>query len=139
MLIDDRRSAVSLPETPLLAVLPGTGGITRVTDKRKVRRDYADFFCSTEEGIRVHRRRHSRPEGRAVAPRGRNRAEVEVERRGCSARERTRGEIRPPEGRQGRGADAARSQDRWRHHRLSACLGRNRAQPQAGDDHHSRS
>jgi benzoyl-CoA-dihydrodiol lyase len=52
MLIDDRRSAVSLPETPLLAVLPGTGGITRVTDKRKVRRDYADFFCSTEEGIR---------------------------------------------------------------------------------------
>jgi benzoyl-CoA-dihydrodiol lyase len=52
MLVDDRRSAVSLPETPLLAVLPGTGGITRVTDKRKVRRDYADFFCSTEEGIR---------------------------------------------------------------------------------------
>ena len=52
MLVDDRRSAVSLPETPLLAVLPGTGGLTRVTDKRKVRRDRADFFCSTEEGIR---------------------------------------------------------------------------------------
>ncbi|MDI3470979.1 MAG: Benzoyl-CoA-dihydrodiol lyase [Pseudolabrys sp.] len=52
MLIDDRRSTVSLPETPLLAVLPGTGGLTRVTDKRKVRRDRADFFCSTEEGIR---------------------------------------------------------------------------------------
>jgi benzoyl-CoA-dihydrodiol lyase len=52
MLVDDRRSAVSLPETPLLAVLPGTGGITRVTDKRKVRRDLADFFCSTEEGVR---------------------------------------------------------------------------------------
>jgi benzoyl-CoA-dihydrodiol lyase len=52
MLVDDRRSTVSLPETPLLAVLPGTGGLTRVTDKRKVRRDLADFFCSTEEGIR---------------------------------------------------------------------------------------
>ena len=52
MLVDDRRSAVSLPETPLLGVLPGTGGLTRVTDKRKVRRDRADFFCSTEEGIR---------------------------------------------------------------------------------------
>jgi benzoyl-CoA-dihydrodiol lyase len=52
MLVDDRRSTVSLPETPLLAVLPGTGGLTRVTDKRKVRRDRADFFCSTEEGIR---------------------------------------------------------------------------------------
>ncbi len=52
MLVDDRRSAVSLPETPLLGVLPGTGGLTRVSDKRKVRRDRADFFCSTEEGIR---------------------------------------------------------------------------------------
>ena len=52
MLVDDRRSAVSLPETPLLAVLPGTGGLTRVTDKRKVRRDRADFFCSIEEGVR---------------------------------------------------------------------------------------
>jgi benzoyl-CoA-dihydrodiol lyase len=52
MLVDDRRSAVSLPETPLLAVLPGTGGLTRVTDKRKVRRDRADYFCATEEGVR---------------------------------------------------------------------------------------
>ena len=52
MLVDDRRSTVSLPETPLLGVLPGTGGLTRVTDKRKVRRDRADFFCSTEEGLR---------------------------------------------------------------------------------------
>jgi benzoyl-CoA-dihydrodiol lyase len=52
MLVDDRRSAVSLPETPLLAVLPGTGGLTRVTDKRKVRRDRADIFCAVEEGIR---------------------------------------------------------------------------------------
>ena len=52
MLVDDRRSAVALPETPLLAVLPGTGGLTRMTDKRKVRRDRADVFCSIEEGIR---------------------------------------------------------------------------------------
>jgi benzoyl-CoA-dihydrodiol lyase len=52
MLVDDRKSAVSLPETPLLAVLPGTGGLTRVTDKRKVRRDRADYFCATEEGVR---------------------------------------------------------------------------------------
>src|SRR6202023_2676860 len=52
MLVDDRRSAVALPETPLLAVLPGTGGLTRVTDKRKVRRDLADMFCTIEEGGR---------------------------------------------------------------------------------------
>ena len=55
MLVDDRRSAVALPETPLLAVLPGTGGLTRVTDKRRVRRDRADLFCSTEEGVRGRR------------------------------------------------------------------------------------
>jgi benzoyl-CoA-dihydrodiol lyase len=52
LLVDDRRSSVSLPETPLLAVLPGTGGLTRVTDKRRVRRDRADVFCATEEGAR---------------------------------------------------------------------------------------
>jgi benzoyl-CoA-dihydrodiol lyase len=52
MLIDDRRSAVSLPEVPLLAVLPGTGGLTRLTDKRRVRRDRADMFCTAEEGVR---------------------------------------------------------------------------------------
>jgi benzoyl-CoA-dihydrodiol lyase len=54
-LIDDRSSAVSLPEVPLLGVLPGTGGLTRVTDKRKVRRDHADIFCTTSEGIRGSR------------------------------------------------------------------------------------
>ncbi len=51
-LVDDRRSAVSLPEVPYLAVLPGTGGLTRVVDKRKVRRDRADIFCTLAEGIR---------------------------------------------------------------------------------------
>ena len=52
MLVDDRSSAVSLPEVPLLGVLPGTGGLTRVTDKRKVRHDLADIFCTTTEGVR---------------------------------------------------------------------------------------
>jgi benzoyl-CoA-dihydrodiol lyase len=55
MLIDDRRSAVALPEVPLLGVLPGTGGLTRLTDKRRVRRDLADVFCATEEGARGRR------------------------------------------------------------------------------------
>src|SRR4051795_11935573 len=55
MLIDDGSSAVSLPELPLLAVLPGTGGLTRITDKRKVRRDLADVFCTTEEGVKGKR------------------------------------------------------------------------------------
>ena len=55
MLTDDSSSAVALPEVPLLAVLPGTGGLTRVTDKRKVRRDRADVFCSLEEGVRGRR------------------------------------------------------------------------------------
>src|SRR5262245_18970053 len=55
MLVDDGSSAVSLPELPLLAVLPGTGGLTRVTDKRKVRRYHADVFCTTEEGIKGKR------------------------------------------------------------------------------------
>ena len=52
MLVDDRASAVSLPEVPLLGVLPGTGGLTRVTDKRKVRHDLADLFCTSVEGVR---------------------------------------------------------------------------------------
>ena len=55
MLADDGSAAVSLPEVPLLAVLPGTGGLTRVVDKRKVRRDHADFFCTIEEGIKGKR------------------------------------------------------------------------------------
>src|SRR5579864_4198411 len=55
ILVDDGSSAVSLPEVPLLAVLPGTGGLTRLTDKRKVRRDRADVFCTTEEGVKGKR------------------------------------------------------------------------------------
>ncbi|MDQ8730986.1 2,3-epoxybenzoyl-CoA dihydrolase [Bradyrhizobium sp. LHD-71] len=55
VLVDDGSAAVSLPEVPLLAVLPGTGGLTRVTDKRKVRRDHADYFCTFEEGVKGKR------------------------------------------------------------------------------------
>ncbi|HEY1747930.1 MAG TPA: 2,3-epoxybenzoyl-CoA dihydrolase [Xanthobacteraceae bacterium] len=55
MLVDDGSSSVALPELPLLAVLPGTGGLTRVADKRKVRRDHADVFCTTEEGVKGKR------------------------------------------------------------------------------------
>src|SRR5512137_938945 len=55
VLVDDRSSSVSLPEVPLLGVLPGTGGLTRVTDKRKVRHDLADIFCTTAEGVRGQR------------------------------------------------------------------------------------
>src|SRR5208283_779477 len=55
LLIDDRSSAISLPEVPLLGVLPGTGGLTRLTDKRHVRRDLADLFCTTVEGVRGQR------------------------------------------------------------------------------------
>ena len=55
LMIDDRSTAVSLPEVPLLGVLPGTGGLTRVLDKRKVRRDVADLFCTNADGVRAER------------------------------------------------------------------------------------
>src|SRR4051812_33632432 len=55
ILVDDRSSAVSLPEVPLLGVLPGTGGLTRLTDKRRVRRDHADIFCTSPDGIKGSR------------------------------------------------------------------------------------
>jgi len=60
LLIDDRSSAVSLPEVPLLGVLPGTGGLTRLTDKRRVRRDHADILCTTAEGVRGDKARQWR-------------------------------------------------------------------------------
>jgi benzoyl-CoA-dihydrodiol lyase len=83
-MVDDRSSTVSLPEVPLLGVLPGTGGLTRVTDKRKVRRDLADIFCTTSEGVRADRAKdwklvdaHAKPQkfGELVA------AQVEALRR----------------------------------------------------------
>jgi len=67
-LIDDRSSAVSLPEVPLLGVLPGTGGLTRLTDKRKVRHDLADIFCTTAEGVRGQRAKDWRLVDEVVKP-----------------------------------------------------------------------
>ncbi|WIM09817.1 2,3-epoxybenzoyl-CoA dihydrolase [Enhydrobacter sp.] len=68
LLADDGSSAVSLPELPLLAVLPGTGGLTRLVDKRLVRRDLADFFCTTAEGVRGKRARDWRLVDRLIPP-----------------------------------------------------------------------
>jgi benzoyl-CoA-dihydrodiol lyase len=67
-LIDDRSSAVSLPEVPLLGVLPGTGGLTRLTDKRRVRHDLADIFCTTAEGVRGQRAKDWRLVDEVVKP-----------------------------------------------------------------------
>ena len=67
-LVDDRSSSVSLPEVPLLGVLPGTGGLTRVTDKRKVRHDRADIFCTVVEGIRGERAKAWRLVDEVVKP-----------------------------------------------------------------------
>jgi len=68
ILVDDRNSAVSLPEVPLLGVLPGTGGLTRVTDKRHVRHDLADIFCTTAEGVRGQKAVEWRLVDEAVKP-----------------------------------------------------------------------
>ncbi|MGE5169233.1 MAG: 2,3-epoxybenzoyl-CoA dihydrolase [Rudaea sp.] len=68
VLIDDSSSAVSLPEVPLLGVLPGTGGLTRLTDKRKVRRDLADIVCTTTEGVRGKRAKAWRLVDEVVKP-----------------------------------------------------------------------
>ncbi len=68
LLADDGSSAVSLPELPLLAVLPGTGGLTRLVDKRLVRRDHADFFCTTAEGMRGKRAQQWRLVDRLIPP-----------------------------------------------------------------------
>src|SRR6184192_3756378 len=68
LMIDDRSSTVSLPELPLLGVLPGTGGLTRVTDKRKVRRDHADIFCTNPDGVRGQRAKEWRLVDDTVKP-----------------------------------------------------------------------
>ena len=68
ILVDDRSSAISLPELPLLGVLPGTGGLTRVTDKRQVRRDHADIFCTNPDGVRGQRAKEWRLVDDVVKP-----------------------------------------------------------------------
>ena len=67
-MVDDRSTTVSLPEVPLLGVLPGTGGLTRIVDKRKVRRDLADVFCTTAEGVRADRAREWKLVDHAAKP-----------------------------------------------------------------------
>jgi benzoyl-CoA-dihydrodiol lyase len=98
-MVDDRSSTVSLPEVPLLGVLPGTGGLTRVTDKRKVRRDLADIFCTTSEGVRADRAKdwklidaHAKPQqfGALVA------AEIEALRRQSTRPGNANGIALPP-------------------------------------------
>src|SRR5919198_4162977 len=68
LMVDDRSSTVSLPEVPLLGVLPGTGGLTRLVDKRKMRRDLADLFCTTAEGVRADRAKEWRLVDRIAKP-----------------------------------------------------------------------
>ena len=127
MLVDDRRSAVALPETPLLAVLPGTGGLTRVTDKRKVRRDRADVFCSIEEGIRGRKAVDWRLVDEVV-PNSKWKEAV-------AARARDRRALRPAGRRQRHQAQPARPQGRGRPCGLFARRPRDRRRPRAGDDH----
>ena len=100
MLVDDGSSAVSLPELPLLAVLPGTGGLTRVSDKRKVRRDHADFFCTTEEGVKGKRALDWRLVDEVVPG-------SKFEASGCDARARIRCAIPPRQRRTGHQVCAA--------------------------------
>jgi benzoyl-CoA-dihydrodiol lyase len=86
ILIDDRSSAVSLPEVPLLGVLPGTGGLTRLTDKRHVRRDLADVFCTTPEGVQGQRAKEWGLVDAVVKPQD---FDVYVHDRACALAEQT--------------------------------------------------
>ena len=101
VLVDDRSSAVSLPEVPLLGVLPGTGGLTRLTDKRHVRHDLADIFCTTTEGVRGQRAqglaagRRAR-EARAVSTTAVQRARARAGRGRATARRTRSGVALPP-------------------------------------------
>src|SRR5262249_13689511 len=83
VLVDDGSSTVSLPEVPLLGVLPGTGGVTRLTDKRKVRRDLADVFCTVAEGVKGKRAVDWRPVD-AVVPKSRFAAHVAERAKGLA-------------------------------------------------------
>ena len=104
VMADDGNTAVSLPEVPLLAVLPGTGGLTRLVDKRRVRRDRADFFCTVEEGVKGARRR--------VGPGRRGRASLEARRGREASRRRARSPHRPARRGPRHRAHAARALDR---------------------------
>ena len=127
ILADDGSASVALPEVPLLAVLPGTGGLTRVVDKRKVRRDHADYFCTIEEGIKGKR-------AVAVAPRRRDRAEQQAGDEGRRARQGIRRCFEAQRQRQGHCADAAGAQHR--RHQRSLRSGQRRYRPRPAHRHH---
>ena len=119
LLADDGNSTVALPELPLLAVLPGTGGLTRVTDKRKVRRDLADAFCTVEEGVKGARA----VKWRLVDQVG---AQLQVRAGGEGRGQEARRPVRPAGRRQGHRADADRAHDRRRRRHLLEREGRDR-------------
>ncbi len=114
ILVDDRSSAVSLPEVPLLGVLPGTGGLTRVTDKRRVRHDLADIFCTTAEGVRGQTAKDWRLVDDIAKP-AQFAAKVQERAHELAARS-----DRPADA-QGRGAHAAAAHERSRRAALFAC------------------
>ena len=124
ILVDDRTSAVSLPEVPLLGVLPGTGGLTRVTDKRHVRHDLADIFCTTAEGVRGQKAKDWRLVDDIAKPAS---SPPKVQERALELAAAQR----PPGRRQGRGADAAAAQHRSRRAALLARHGRDRPRSRA--------
>ena len=132
ILTDDGSSTVSLPELPLLAVLPGTGGLTRVTDKRKVRRDHADVFCTTEEGVKGKRAVDWRLVDEVVPN---TRLDEVVKAAGA----RVRREVGPAEGRQGhRARRRSSARDRRDGVEYSARLGRVLARRAARHHHAAR-
>ena len=133
MLVDDGSSTVSLPELPLLAVLPGTGGLTRVTDKRKVRRDHADVFCTTEEGIKGKRAVEWRLVDEVVPG---SKLDEAVKQRAQGVRRRSRRGA--PTARQGHRAHAAQARALRRRRRVQRGLGRVRARRAARDHHAAR-
>ena len=128
LLVDDRSSAVSLPEVPLLGVLPGTGGLTRVTDKRHVRHDLADIFCTTSEGVRGKKAVDWRLVDAVVKP---QQFAAAVQERALQLAEKST----PPCRRQRRGAAAPRAHRQRRRHRLSICQRGHRPRQAQRDDH----
>ena len=127
MLADDGAAAVALPEVPLLAVLPGTGGLTRVVDKRKVRRDHADYFCTIEEGIKGKRALHGGWSTRSCRTASSRRAVAERAKQFAAASKRAGSG-------KGIALTPARSQLRRQRHPLWPCQRRHR--PRRAHRHH---
>ena len=127
ILADDGAAAVALPEVPLLAVLPGTGGLTRVVDKRKVRRDHADFFCTIEEGIKGKRAVAWRLVDE-IAPNSKLETKIAERDQGV------RGKLQAQRQRQGHRAQADQPHHRRKQHPLRLCQCRHRPRRAHGDD-----